>query len=391
MQLNFLLKKVMHQPKKIFVMATEPSGDHLGGALVHALIQKKPHWIFSGIGGPEMTHEGRFTSLCPFEKMGIMGFGAVLRNINFLRKALRETHDAIHHFQPDLILGIDSPDFCLRILKNTTSSAKRVQCVAPSVWASRPGRAQKIAQFLHHLMVLFPFEPPYFERYNLPTTFIGHPIAQRPKGQKARFHHTHNLAPNTPLICCLPGSRHQEIYTFLPIFLQALKRVRRVCSHACVVLPTLPHLKSLVQEIVAQHMPDILIIENRTQYFDALDASTCAIATSGTVALDLAYANVPGVIAYRVTPLVAFFLKYMIQTPFISLVNVLMQEMIMPERLQSECAPEVLAQDIFNLLENEQQRQRQKKAFKIVTDLLHSPMGSYAETASSCIIDILMQ
>ncbi len=172
------------RPLKLFVAVGEPSGDVMAAELIAALKQATDRPLeLAGVGGPNLIGQG-LQSLFPMEEMTVMGIAEVVPKIPQLLRRIRETADAALAFDPDIVLTVDAPDYSFRVqkrLKKAGIKAKQVHMVAPTVWAWRPGRARKIAQFLDHLLVILPFEPPYFEAEGLATSFIGHPIADRVK------------------------------------------------------------------------------------------------------------------------------------------------------------------------------------------------------------------
>ncbi len=222
----------------IFLIAGEPSGDKLGADLM-ASLKKNQNVRFMGIGGEAMKAEG-LDSLFPMEELSLMGIFSILRDLPNLLRRLRYTVKTIQEMRPDMVITIDSPDFSFRVMKRLhklPSRPKLVHYVAPTVWAWRPGRARKIAQFLDHLLCLYPFEPPLFEKHGLKSTFVGHPIA------RATFK-TCKRDPN--LLCVLPGSRRSEIKMLLPIFRETITLVKKEVPALKIIIPTLPALKESI-------------------------------------------------------------------------------------------------------------------------------------------------
>jgi len=163
----------------VFLVAGEHSGDALGASVMGALSANlKGRVKFAGVGGPDMQRAGLDT-LFPMDDLAVMGVFEVLPRLPLLLKRINETANAVERLKPDVLLTIDAPDFCFRVIKKLKARGVKVPVVhfvAPSVWAWRPGRAKKVAGFLDHLLCLLPFEPPYFEREGLKATFVGHPV-----------------------------------------------------------------------------------------------------------------------------------------------------------------------------------------------------------------------
>jgi lipid-A-disaccharide synthase len=230
---------------KVFVIAGEPSGDRLGGALMAGLSELVPGVAFAGVGGPLMQAEG-LDSLFPMEELSVMGLAEILPKYRHLKRRIRETAEAAITAQPDVVIGIDSPDFCLRVarLVKAGSDIRTVHYVAPTVWAWRPGRAAKMAQVIDHVLALFPFEPPYMHEAGMACDFVGHPIATEPPvtaDEIAAFRARHGLSAERDTLMILPGSRRSEVERLAPTFIGA--QARAGLEDMQVILPTLPHLR----------------------------------------------------------------------------------------------------------------------------------------------------
>ncbi|MEL7390470.1 MAG: lipid-A-disaccharide synthase, partial [Pseudomonadota bacterium] len=198
---------------KVFVIAGEASGDRLGASFMRGL-KSLTDVTFEGVGGPLMQAEG-MSSIFPMEELSVMGFVEVLPKIPQLKRRIRETAEAAVSTKPDLVLSIDSPDFCLRVAKliKAKSDIRTVHYVAPSVWAWRAGRAVKMAKVIDHVLALLPFEPPYMEAVGIECDFVGHPVVSEPQPSKddlLAFRKTHGLDA-APVLLVLPGSRKAEV------------------------------------------------------------------------------------------------------------------------------------------------------------------------------------
>jgi lipid-A-disaccharide synthase len=329
----------------VFLSAGEPSGDFLGSQLMKALRgQLGDHVTFVGIGGPLMTAEG-LKSLFPIEELSIMGLAEIIPHIRRIYRRVTETVATILKLAPDIVVTIDSPGFNFRVgraLKRRNHGIHLVHYVAPSVWAWRPGRARAVAEFLDHLMVLFPFEPGYFLKEGLPTTFVGHPVVELGLDhlKDSTFRERHNIPPTVPILTLLPGSRRGEISRLLPVFEETTRLLQEKIPDLHIVIPTLPHLRDQIQK---QFTLPATIVTTPFEKFAAYQESQAALAASGTVSLELAAAGVPMVIAYKINPITHFLLRRMVRIKYACLVNLLMGQEVVPERLQKECTPENLA------------------------------------------------
>ncbi|MEP2262041.1 MAG: lipid-A-disaccharide synthase, partial [Paracoccaceae bacterium] len=213
---------------KLYLLAGEPSGDKLGAALMAGLKERAPDITFKGVAGPLMQAEG-MDSLFPMEELSVMGIAEVLPKYPELRRRLKETAQDVLNWQPDALLTIDSPDFSLRLAKlvKADSDIRTIHYVAPSVWAWRPGRADKMAKHIDQVLALLPFEPPYMEAAGMQCDFVGHPVVAEPKASDAdvaAFRARHGIG-DAPIVLALPGSRRSEVARLAPIFGETLRLV----------------------------------------------------------------------------------------------------------------------------------------------------------------------
>ncbi|MFL2668969.1 MAG: lipid-A-disaccharide synthase [Alphaproteobacteria bacterium] len=378
---------------RVFVIAGEPSGDVLGAGLMAAMKRKKLDKVeFVGIGGACMSEEG-LSSLFPIADLSVMGLLEILPRIFKLRRRVRETVNAINEYSPDLLITIDSPGFSFGVLKRLIDSknTKRVHYVAPSVWAWRPGRVHKFAREFDHLLALLPFEPEYFEPSGLPTTFVGHPVVEFDMASVngIEFRERHGLEISTPLICVLPGSRIGEIRRHLKPFYEAVQLLRVSRPKINVVIPTIPGLKGEIIRAVEGWNVNVIVVEGITSKFSAMAASNVALAASGTVALELALARVPSVIAYKVNTITSWIVKFLVSVKYVNLVNVLLDKEAVPEFLQEECNGKNLAAGIDHLLKNEKVYKAQQSSAEEAISLLRCKDGSPSDLAASTILSLV--
>jgi lipid-A-disaccharide synthase len=355
---------------RIFIIAGEASGDLLGADLITQLKVQHPNTIFAGVGGEQMLKAGLPQSLFSLNDLSVMGLIEVLRHLPRLMKRIKQTKQAVKAFKPDLLLTIDSPDFCLRIAKWTKDHlpvVKRVHTVAPTVWAWRPGRAKKIAQFLDGLLCLFPFEPHYFTPHGLSAFFMGHPLAQiiepLTEEKKQDFFKTYKLDPDRPVVCLLPGSRWREIESLMPIFVPTARRVLQANPDVQIILPTLPHLADTLEAMCKKEFLPVTLMTNHQDKYTAMQISQAALHASGTVALELAFCNTPMITAYKANKVTEWIGRRILTIKYLNLVNLLCNEAIVPEVLQDDCTPEKIAPIIQALLTNNVSAERQRLHF----------------------------
>ncbi|MCF6429297.1 lipid-A-disaccharide synthase [Leisingera sp. MMG026] len=339
---------------RVFILAGEPSGDRLGGALMAGLKQLAPEAVFDGIGGALMAEQG-LVSRFPMDELSVMGLAEVLPKYRHLKRRIRETADAVLETRPDVLITIDSPDFSLRVarLVKEQSNIRTVHYVAPSVWAWRPKRAGKMAEVIDHVLALLPFEPPLMEKAGMACDFAGHPVVAEPQATReevAAFRQEFGLG-NAPFVLALPGSRRSEISRLAPDFGAALKRFLETHPDYKVVVPAAAPVAGLVAEAL-QGWPEgtVLIDPNK---FDpatakahkraAFAAADLALAASGTVSLELAAAATPMVIAYKFQWLTWQIMKRMALIDTVTLVNLVSDTRVVPECLGPECTPDNIA------------------------------------------------
>ena len=373
----------------IYLIAGEESGDLLGGRLMTALKRQSPEVRFAGIGGARMQAEG-LVPLFPMHELSVMGLVEVLRHAPALLGRIRQTTEDILSRQPAVVVTIDAPDFSLRVSRRVAKKnplIRLVHYVAPSVWAWRPGRARKIAGFLHHLLALLPFEPPYFTAEKLPCTFVGHPaVESQLRGDGEEFRTRHRIDATDRVVLLLPGSRQGEVTRLLPLMLEVAGRLREKNLDLRFVIPTLPHLQGMIAQLADDSGLDCLIVGPQEK-LAAFATARAALAASGTVALELGLAGVPTVICYRVNSLTAFIARQLVRVKYASLINLIVQEEIMPEFLQERATADRITPALAALLSDSPARQAQIVAGKRVLELLTPEAGGPSDVAARVILN----
>ena len=345
---------------KVFIIAGEPSGDKLGGAVMSGLRSLVPDLTFDGIGGVEMSAEG-LTSRFPMDELSVMGLAEVLPRMPHLLRRIRETAKAVIAAQPGLLLTIDSPDFCLRVAKRVRarSAIRTVHCVAPTVWAWRPGRAAKMAPHIDHVLALFPFEPPYMEAAGMACDFVGHPVVaerQATEAEAQAFRRDHGIGAG-PMILALPGSRRGEVSRLAGRFGQALAQVATAHPGTRVVLPAAAPVLTLVREVTAGWPVSPLILDPAAEDGGrrkraAFRAADVALAASGTVSLELAAADTPMIIAYDMAWLSRQIISRMVRVDSACLVNLVAETREIPEFIGARCRADLIAPALLALLDD---------------------------------------
>ena len=362
---------------KVFVIAGESSGDALGAALMAGLRELVPGVGFHGIGGPLMAAQG-LVSRFAMDELSVMGLAEVLPKYVHLKRRIRETAQAIVAAAPDVVITIDSPDFCLRVLalaRAADARLKTVHYVAPSVWAWRPGRAVKMARVVDHVLALLPFEPPLMQAAGMSCEFVGHPVTTEPvasAAEAAAFRAQAGIAPQAPLLLVLPGSRNVEVARLGPVFGATLARL--AVPGLRIVVPSVAARAGQVRELVTGWPGDPVVLDaavtppaTKRAAFRAADA---ALAASGTVSLELAASATPMVIAYRLNRLSEALIARMLLIDTLTLVNLVSETRVVPEFLRDRCRAEVIAPALADLLTGEPARDAQRAAMDLTMQRL---------------------
>ena len=357
----------------VFLVAGEPSGDALGGRLMAALRERAGgHIDFAGVGGERMAAEG-LESLFPMTDLSVMGLVEVLPRAPRLLRRLRQTAVAVRARRPDAVVTIDSPGFNLRLARRLRGFDRPlIHYVAPTVWAWRAGRARTMAALFDRAMALLPFEPPYFERAGLPCGFVGHPAVEDPApADGAGFRARHGIAPDAPLLAVLPGSRAGEVRRMLPVYLAAARELAARLPGLRLVTATVP---AVADSVAGADWPlPPVIVGDAAERRAAFAAADAAIATSGTVTLELAVARTPMAVCYRVAPATFAIARRLVRARFFCLVNLVLDRPAIPELLQSACAPRAVAEHAERLVVDSAARAAQIAAMDRAVEALRGP------------------
>jgi lipid-A-disaccharide synthase len=374
----------------IFLIAGEPSGDQLGARLMAEIKAETNGQVrFEGVGGERMQAEG-LESLFPMSDLSVMGLAEVLPHLARILGRMRQTVAAARAARPDAVVTIDSPSFTLRVMRKLAGiGCPRIHYVAPQVWAWKPWRAKTMAGYLDHLLALLPFEPPIFDRHGLTTSFVGHPVVETAgrRFDADGFRRAQSIAVGAPLICVLPGSRNSEVKRLLPVFEETVALLAERLPDLHVVLPAVTGMESRVRETTRAWPVPVAVVTGGENRYAAFAASHAAIAASGTVAVELAVAQVPAVIAYRVNRLTAFLARRLIRVRYVSLPNLVMDRAIQPEMLQEDCTPEKLADALQPLLHDTDRR----SAYVSACQEAARALGAFGEPPSRRAARIVLQ
>ncbi len=346
---------------RVFIIAGEASGDKLGAALMAGLKTLASDVEFRGIGGVGMAELG-LQSQFSMSELSLMGIAEILPKYFHLKRRIRETAAAALAWNPDVVVTIDAPDFCLRVAKaikaadTSDKPIKIVHYVAPSVWAWRPKRAVKMARFVDHVMALLPFEPAYMQAAGMGASFVGHPVAAELVAtnlEAASFRTRHGLEGAKTLLV-LPGSRKGEIARLGPVFGEVLQSLCAAQPDLRVIVPVAQGVEDAVHAAVQgwPGQPILLGPNASTDRRAAFKAADAALAASGTVALELAAAGTPMVIAYDFNILTWLILRAVVLIDSVNLVNLVSETRVVPELLGGKCRARFITPAITELLAN---------------------------------------
>ncbi len=379
---------------KVYLIAGEPSGDLLGSRLMRALREKTSGNVeFYGIGGDTMESEG-LKSLFDISELAVMGLVEVIPSIPRVLRRISQTVTDIKSKQPDIVVTIDSWSFCSRIhkaLRKENLSVKQLHYVAPQVWAWKKRRAKTMYKYIDELLTLLPNEPQYFTKHHLKTVFVGHPVieseALRADGEE--FRKKYEIPAEKQIICILPGSRHNEVSKLLPDFLQSAHILAELNPDIYFALPTVKTVAKRVRKMLKNTDLPIVVLDNERDRYNAFQASSAAIAASGTVALELAMCNVPHIIAYKVSPLTYVLAKHLVKIKYVNLTNIMLNRGVVPELLQENCTPQKIVKEILELLKNGEAYEKQMEGFREVKAYLSCGNQTPSQNAADEILRLI--
>ena len=377
----------------IAIIAGEVSGDILGAGLIHALKARYPHAKFIGIGGERMIAEG-FETLFDMEELSVMGLVEVLKHLPRLLKIRRSIIEQLSALKPDVFIGIDAPDFNLDVeLKLKQRGIKTIHYVSPSVWAWRQKRVYKIAAATNLVLAFLPFEKAFYDRFNVPCRFIGHTMADaiplKPNRDEAC--QLLNLDSTQRYVAMLVGSRGSEVEFLSEPFLQTAQLLHQRYPDVKFLVPLINQKRRQQFEQIKQRVApelDMILLDGNARA--AMIAAEATLLASGTAALEAMLCKSPMVVGYRMKPFTYFLAKRLVKTKYVSLPNLLADEMLVPELIQEDCNPTKLAEKLSLYLSEDKSAVQNRHVLLQRFAELHQRIQCNADQqAAQAVIDLL--
>ncbi len=343
---------------KIIFSAGEASGDQHAAHMFMEMQKQQPGIQGMGMGGGKMQQAGidiRFDS----SNIAVIGLVEVIKHYAEIRSALKLMQKLLLTEKPDLLVCVDYKEFNLKLARFAKQHGIKVLFyVSPQVWAWRPGRVVTYGKAIDMMAVIFPFETPYYEAENVPVSYVGHPSVDKvhPLRSQADDMAEFALSAENPVVGIMPGSRVNEIKRMLPVMLEAAAELNSRNKAIQFVLPQADTISDdLLQDYL--HGTDLDIKVIKSQPYDVIQCCDAIMTTSGTASLEIALLKVPMVIVYRLSALTYFLGKYLVNSKFIGLPNIIAGKGIIKELIQHEVSVENLVNEVEQLLFDQAYRQ----------------------------------
>ena len=369
--------------KKIFVLTGEPSGDKLASKVISKLKKKEFNIQYSCVGGSHLNSLG-IKSIFDLKEITYIGFTSVLLNIFKIKNKINKTVEEIIKFNPDILFSVDSPDFTLRVaekVKKLNNQIKIVHYVAPQVWVWRESRVKKFKEFLDHILLLFDFEKKYFDKENIPYTFVGHPLLDQESNNKIDVS---NITLNDKKIISLfSGSRLSEVNLLLPILIDFINMMNAKFDNLTFVFHATDENKNLISEKINNvNLKNVEVISDENIKKQILNKSFFAVSKSGTVSLEICNAKVPSIIIYKMNFLNFWIIKMLVKIKFANIINIINNKEIIPELIQKECNPKEIFNSVVYFLKNPELMKKQINDCEETLTKIRSKTSSSDEASS---------
>jgi lipid-A-disaccharide synthase len=382
----------MASPLRVGMVAGEASGDQLGAHLIEAIKARGRPANFAGIGGPRMGNQG-FHSHVPMEKLSVRGISEALLHYREIAGIRRQLAERLLAERPDLFIGIDSSEFNFGLEQRLKEAGiPTIHYVSPTIWAWRRWRVRRVARAVNHILVMFPFETPLYEKAGVPVTYVGHPLAdiipEKPPRDEARAQL--RLPSSKLVVALLPGSRRSELQYMATTFVLTAHLFHQEVPDVHFVVPVVTRETRDIFEraLYKQQSTDLPLTLLFGHSHEALAAADMALVASGTATLETALFKTPMVITYKQSPLSWHLMRSLAYLPYVGLPNVLAGERLVPELLQEEASPSALCAALINLLRDSEAQRRQRERFAEFHQLLRC---NAAERAAEAVFKVLEQ
>ena len=339
--------------KRIFILTGEPSGDKLASTVISELNKSNPEIEYLSVGGYHLTSLG-IRSIFDLKEITFMGFTSVLLNIFKIKNRINKTVDEVIKFNPDILFSVDSPDFTLRVaekVKKINRKIKTIHYVAPQVWIWREGRVKNFKKFVDHILLLFNFEKKYFDKENIKSTFVGHPLLE--KNDRSKTNLSSLITKDKKIISIFSGSRNSETNILLPILCDFITMMNKRFNDYTFVFHCTTENKVLINNFIKRYNfenCDVISDENVKQQI--LSNSIFAVSKSGTVSLEICNAGIPSIIIYKINMINYFIMKSLVKVKFANIINIINEKEIIPELLQGECNAKEIFKSVVYFLNN---------------------------------------
>ena len=347
--------------KKIFIITGEPSGDKLASTVISKLKQVKPDIEYLCVGGSHLRSLG-IKSIFNLKEITYMGFTSVLLNIFKIKNKINKTVEEIIKFNPDILFSVDSPDFTLRVaekVKKINNKIKTIHYVAPQVWIWRESRVKNFKKFVDHMLLLFDFEKKYFDKENIPNTFVGHPLLEN--SIKSKIDLSSLITNNKKIISIYAGSRNSEINVLLPILSDFIELMNKKFNDDFMfIFHATEENKDLINSFIEKNsVNNSQVVSNDNIKSQILSNSIFAVAKSGTVSLEICNANIPSIIIYKINMINYLIMKSLVKVKFANIINIINNKEVIPELLQSECNSKEIYNSVVFFLKNPEMMKQQ--------------------------------
>jgi len=369
--------------KKIFILTGEPSGDKLASTVINKLKKKHSDIEYLSVGGSHLNSLG-IKSIYNLEEITYIGFTSVILNLFKIRNKINETVKKIIEFNPDILFSVDSPDFTLRVaekVKSINPNIKTIHYVAPQVWVWREGRVKKFKKFLDHILLLFDFEKKYFDKENIPNTFVGHPLLEHETKDKINL--SSIISNDKKIISLFSGSRSSEVNLLLPILKDFINMMNAKFDNLTFVFHATDENKNLISEKINNvNLKNVEVISDENIKKQILNKSTFAVSKSGTVSLEICNAKVPFIIIYKMNFLNFWIVKMLVKIKFANIINIINNKEIIPELIQKECNPKEIFNSVVYFLKNPELMKKQINDCEETLTKIRSKTSSSDEASS---------